>query len=282
MNFNDIKALRDLHDLLKAGIITENDFSTKKNEFLNSNPSLSQDEKINFLKELHQLKQEGILTEEEFNAKKQNILNSSSSVPASAPEPIRQEENSSANNSSAQASSSGASYFDSGAERTLHELSIDGLNMKLSNEKLYVNSATSNETFALRSVNGIGIVDLVERYNQELAAWKKLSEQPYGCFYIIIVFGGLISLSGLFSIGDTIGVIMLFGGLIWIGLGLYLLNRSKEENQRKKPELKSAVRIMISGMNRDFEFNKKSSNATEVAKFVALVEDTLTAYHKNS
>lgn len=74
MNFNDIKALRDLHELLNAGIITENDFSTKKNEFLSSNPSLSQDEKINFLKELHQLKQAGILTEEEFNKIKSKIL----------------------------------------------------------------------------------------------------------------------------------------------------------------------------------------------------------------
>ena len=44
-------------------------------------------------------------------------------------------------------------------EKDLHELNVDGLNMKLTSEKLFVNSNTSNETFALRSVNGIGIVD---------------------------------------------------------------------------------------------------------------------------
>lgn len=269
MNFNDIKALRDLHDLLKAGIITENDFSTKKNEFLNSNPSLSQDEKINFLKELHQLKQEGILTEEEFNAKKQNILNSSSSVPASAPEPIRQEENSSANNSSAQASSSGASYFDSGAERTLHELSIDGLNMKLSNEKLYVNSATSNETFALRSVNGIGIVDLVERYNEELTKFKTAKTSAIIMAIFPGVFGLLCLISELYLVGFV---------LLGVAILLYYVATSA----KKEPILMSAVRVMLNGMNRDFEFYKKSSKASEVAKFVALVEDTLTAYHKNN
>lgn len=278
MNFNDIKALRDLHDLLKAGIITENDFSTKKNEFLNSNPSLSQDEKINFLKELHQLKQEGILTEEEFNAKKQNILNSSSSVPASAPEPVRQEEKSSANYSSSQASSTAESYFDSGAERTLHELSIDGLNMKLSNEKLYVNSATSNETFALRSVNGIGIVDLVDKYNTELAEFKEKSKKPWIGIVICLLLGfWFVSMHNSLLFGRNGEAFI--PALLFMGIAVYLFLKN---NNLVPPKMASVVRVMLSGGSRDFEFNKKSSEAPEVAKFVALVEDTLTAYHKNN
>ena len=39
---------------------------------------------------------------------------------------------------------------------------------------------------------------------------------------------------------------------------------------------------MINGMSRDFEFDKKSVEANEVAKFVALIEDTLTSYHSNT
>ena len=65
-------------------------------------------------------------------------------------------------------------------------------------------------------------------------------------------------------------------GLGFIGLGVYLFTRTVN-----KPELLSSVRIMLNGMNRDFEFNKRKVNSTDVANFVARVEDTLTAFHKN-
>ena len=38
-------------------------------------------------------------------------------------------------------------------EQNLREHNFNGLNMKLTSEKLFVNSPTSNEIFALRSVN---------------------------------------------------------------------------------------------------------------------------------
>ena len=66
MNIEDIKMLRELHQLLQSGIISENDFSTKKREILSSQKPMTQDEKITLLKELHQLSQEGIITQEEF------------------------------------------------------------------------------------------------------------------------------------------------------------------------------------------------------------------------
>ena len=55
--------------------------------------------------------------------------------------------------------------------------------MKITNDKLFVNSAISNETFALRSVNGVGIVDMVERFNQDLKDYKAKKLLPTS-FYL--------------------------------------------------------------------------------------------------
>lgn len=149
-------------------------------------------------------------------------------------------------------------------------MDVDGLKMKLTNEKLYVNSAISNETFALRSINGVGIVSLIEQYNKALEEYKKGKFTPIAVA-IGFAFGGLIN----FAMENVVL------GFAFIGVGVllyfFIMNMMKKE-----PELMSAVRIMLNGMNRDFEFNKKSAKAPEVAKFVALVEDTLTAYHKNN
>lgn len=166
-------------------------------------------------------------------------------------------------------------------EQNLHELNINGLNMKLTSEKLFVNSATSNETFALRSVNGIGIVDLVDKYNQELVDYKKKMDGPKGCGIISLIFGIFLFFGSISALGSNDnGVIFIFFIAIFLlvigGIILYNLKN------KRKPNLKSAVRIMLTGMSRDFEFDKKSTDANEVAKFVALVEDTLTSYHSKN
>lgn len=44
----------------------------------------------------------------------------------------------------------------------------------------------------------------------------------------------------------------------------------------------SAVRVMMSGGNRDFQFDKAGIQSGNIAEFVAKVESTLTAYHKNN
>lgn len=148
----------------------------------------------------------------------------------------------------------------------------DGLDFKLTTDKLYITSATGTETFALRSINGIGVIDLVERYNSALSALKGLntSNQLNGT---LCAAGGLLIAWFSFSKEITVGGLF---GLGFIGLGVYFFSR-----KRIKPELMSSVRIMLNGMNRDFEFNKRKVNSTDVANFVARVEDTLTAFHKN-
>ena len=57
MNLEDIKTLRDLHELVKIGMITEGDFNIKKNEIINSQKLVSSDDRINLIRELHFLLQ---------------------------------------------------------------------------------------------------------------------------------------------------------------------------------------------------------------------------------
>jgi len=144
------------------------------------------------------------------------------------------------------------------------------ISIKLTDEKLYIITPTTSETFALRSVNGIGIVDLVDKYNQELTVQKN-AKSPI----LIYIFGGLFLIGGLMNLSKGIGAgiigIILGGGLIYWGT-------SQKPND---PTLKTAVRLMISGMNRDFEFDKSGAYSSQIAELVVKIEETLTAYHKN-
>lgn len=148
-----------------------------------------------------------------------------------------------------------------------HEISI-----KLTDEKLYIKTPTTAETFALRSVNGIGIVDLIEKYNQDLTKYNASKNAPL-VFYI---FGGIFLLGGFASFSDGAGTALF--SLIIGGLIIYW----GSTKQAIEPSLQSAVRLMISGMNRDFEFDKSGSYSSQIAELVVKVEETLTAYHKNN
>ena len=160
-------------------------------------------------------------------------------------------------------------------ENILSQFNADNLKIKLTSEKLFINTTASSETFALRSVNGIGVVDLVDDYNKAITAWKAVRlKQKF-----FLVSGIIIAIVGLLKLQYTVGVgfaIIFFGGVYAI-IGLIGMNKTNNE-----PKLMSAVRIMMSGGNRDFQFNKTGIKSGNVAEFVAKVESTLTAYHKNN
>jgi hypothetical protein len=157
-------------------------------------------------------------------------------------------------------------------ENLLSQFKTSDLEIKLTNEKLFINTVSSNETFALRSVNGIGVVDLVDDYNKALTLWKSKREKEIA----IYVTGGIFVLVGLFSLSLFIE----FAILLFISGALLFLLGSVQKNI--KPTLMSAVRIMMSGGNRDFQFDKTSVSSDKIAEFVAEVESTLTSYHKNN
>ena len=159
-------------------------------------------------------------------------------------------------------------------ENILSQLNADNLEIKLTSEKLSINTNTSNETFALRSVNGIGVVDLLEEYNIALTLWK--SQKGKGpVFYF---FGGLFALYGFyaFSISEFLGLFVILVSALFFKLGYMSFKKNNE------PKLMSVVRIMMSGGSRDFQFEKTGIKSGNVSDFVAKVESTLTAYHKNN
>lgn len=160
-------------------------------------------------------------------------------------------------------------------ENILSQFNAENLDIKLTSEKLFINTAASSEAFALRSVNGIGVVDLVDDYNKALTAWKsaRLSQK------IFLGTGIIFGIMGLWTLQDSVGAgfgFIVFGGILAI---IALWGRNMTNNE---PKLMSAVRIMMSGGNRDFQFDKTGIKSGNIAEFVAKVESTLTAYHKNN
>jgi hypothetical protein len=150
------------------------------------------------------------------------------------------------------------------------QLDIGNLQVNLTEDKLFVNTFSSNETFALRSVNGLGVVDLIDDYNKKLTVFKK--KQVYGILSFAVFV--LLILNAGSGYNGILGFIP--NTLLFVSLGIAIYNFVTN----KKPILMSAVRIMLNGGNRDFEFDKAGVDSEAVAEFVARVESTLTAYHK--
>jgi hypothetical protein len=159
-------------------------------------------------------------------------------------------------------------------ETNIASLQLTGLKIILTTEKLYIQTILSQESIALRSVNGIGVRDLVDKYSEELTAYKELKKKSkVGIF--ISGLGIFTLLLGILALKHST---LLITGVVFFGIGLFLYNKFKNI---KEPSMKSVVRILIMGADRDFEFDKGNSNSTEVANFVAQVESTLSAFHKN-
>jgi hypothetical protein len=165
-------------------------------------------------------------------------------------------------------------------ENILSEFSVKNLSIKLTDEKLFIITPSASETFALRSLNGIGVIDLVEKYNEDMNKHKeamefKLIQKVSGflmAIFTLIVFYFMMKFE--FPIGAIITLFL--GG----GLSAVFFKRGFEELEN--PVMLSAVRIMLNSGNRDFEFSKTSKVSDNVAHFVAKVESTLSAYHKNN
>ncbi|MFM2155422.1 MAG: hypothetical protein RL516_171 [Bacteroidota bacterium] len=155
-------------------------------------------------------------------------------------------------------------------ENVLSQINVDQLSIKLTDEKLYINTATSNETFALRSINGIGVIDLVDEYNAALTEFKKKRNGPL----VLLVVGIIFTIEGYWL--NVFGLTV--AGLLMTLIGFF----AYQGFNSKKPTLMSAVRVMMSGGNRDFKFDKANVTSGYIADFVAKVESTLSAYHKKN
>ena len=151
----------------------------------------------------------------------------------------------------------------------------NGFNVTLTSDKIYITAIGQEETFALRSVSGVGLYDDIKKYNQEIEAFEKKAKKSKTAGVSLII-SGLLFIAPALAFGlIALGTGLL--GVILLSIGIYILNKNESA---KKPVLDSFFNLMLSGGDRRFPFNKSAKNAKQIALFVNKVEDTLTAYIK--
>jgi len=160
-----------------------------------------------------------------------------------------------------------------------------GLTCKLTKERFYVSSLGNEETFALRGVNGIGIYDDIEKYNKELENYKNSDKKIKNQKVFYVVFGIFFLIFGFASLSKStgFGVFLIFGG------GFFALSPQiipvtstlwwGKQVSLSKPKLETYLRVILSGGERNFLFNKSEDNAVLIADFINKLEQTLTAYN---
>ena len=83
----------------------------------------------------------------------------------------------------------------------------NGFNVTLTSDKIYITAIGQEETFALRSVSGVGLYDDIKKYNQELKAFEKKAKESKTLAVSLII-------SGILMMGVAMSV-----GLIALALG---------------------------------------------------------------
>jgi len=151
-----------------------------------------------------------------------------------------------------------------------------GFTVKLTSDKIFISAVGNEETLALRGVNGVGVYDDLEKYNEELKEFKKKTMSPkrrkITAFSIIGL--SVFALIPILTTGntETLGTVFMIAAVGFIVL--------KFKSKKKPPSLDSYFRIMLSGGDRKFKFDKSGDNAQNIAQFINKVEETLTAYNK--
>jgi hypothetical protein len=89
----------------------------------------------------------------------------------------------------------------------------------------------------------------------------------------IMVFGVIYAIWGISQGLQELAVV----GASFVVVG-YIVSKYKSKVQ--PPALDSYFRIMLTGGDRKFKFDKSGDNAKSIAQFINKVEETLTAYNK--
>lgn len=151
-----------------------------------------------------------------------------------------------------------------------------GFTVKLTSDKIFISAVGNEETLALRGVNGVGVYDDLEKYNEELEEFKKKTMSPLRRkITAYSIFGlSVFMLLPILTTGKTESLVTVF---LFAAVGFIVL---KFKSKKKPPSLDSYFRIMLSGGDRKFKFDKSGDNAQNIAQFINKVEETLTAYNK--
>jgi len=149
-----------------------------------------------------------------------------------------------------------------------NQLKIGSLEFKITTDKLYIDAIDGSETYALRSINGISVKDDIDGFKQLTNVKKGVKTNAY-----IFCVAGAVILISFTAIGIPIWGLILGG--VMLAFGLWIINGVKEA------KLESIVRITMNSGDKAFRFLKDDANSGEVADFVATLESTLTAFHKD-
>jgi hypothetical protein len=167
-----------------------------------------------------------------------------------------------------------------------------GLSCKLTKDRLHVSSLGNEETFALRGVNGIGIYDDLEKYNSELTVFKSLDAQKKNAKKVLIYFGYLFYfISACFIIIGGLKALIIYKSInklliaefvgVLLAFLAYKIQKSPVGSKFNVPEpkLETYLRVILTGGERKFIFNKSENNSVYIADFINKLEQTLTAYN---
>ena len=155
---------------------------------------------------------------------------------------------------------------------TKNTLRVGSLEFKITAEKLYIETATGTETYALRSINGISVKDDLALFNEQVNRLKGYKTQGgilagFGIFFLISC--NVMGVEFFSIMGNIMGL-----GCLIVGLWIMMVKRSQ-------PRLQSVVRITMNSGDKAFAFFKDDTSSSDVADFVATLENTLTAFHKD-
>lgn len=149
-----------------------------------------------------------------------------------------------------------------------------GFNVKLTKDKIFITAVGNEETFALRGVNGVGLYDDIEKYNKELQEHKANNSKTgwkvgmgFGIF--MIVLGILLEIQK----NELPGIAYVIEGIV---LAIFSYLKTKQTNE--PPKLDSYFKLILSGGDRKFKFDKNDETSASIADFINKIEDTLTAY----
>lgn len=154
----------------------------------------------------------------------------------------------------------------------------NGFNVKLTKDKVFVSTIGNEETFALRSVNGVGLYDDIKKYNLDLKNYKNNNDNSTMIGYVatMIFILGTYGVYKLFIDGDVGNGLVTFAFCFILGGLIYYFRNQKPSG--RKPKLDSYFKLMLSGGSREFQFDKSDENSVEIADFINKLEDTLTSY----
>jgi hypothetical protein len=153
----------------------------------------------------------------------------------------------------------------------------NGFNVKLTKDKVFVSSIGNEETFALRSVNGVGLYDDIKKYNLDLESYKNMNDNSLYIGYaaVVSVTAAVIAIISFSknNVGNALGSLLISG---ISSLLTYYFVKKKQGGPR--PKLDSYFKLMLSGGSREFQFDKSEENSVKIADFINKLEDTLTSY----